>query len=128
MFRALGFLSLLAFVFAGQAIRLATHAPLPGPVIGLVLFATAFAVISRSKYRHHAVRLEPVAYSLISHMGLLFVPMGVGIVVEWQVIRAEWLPITAGLLGSTLAGLASAGWLTHRGMGFFSRSRYHGES
>ena len=116
MFSALGFLSLLACVFAGQVIRHATHAPLPGPVIGLVLFATAFARMSRSKYGRHAVRLEPVAYALISHMGLLFVPVGVGIIVEWQAIRAEWLPIAAGLFGSTLAGLASAGWLMHRGL------------
>jgi len=51
---------------------------------------------------------------LLSHMGLLFVPAGVGIITEASVFRREWFPILVAVIGSTLMGLAVTGWLMHR--------------
>jgi holin-like protein len=47
-------------------------------------------------------------------MGLLFVPAGVGIITEGDLLRREWLPIIVALVGSTLIGLVATGWLMHR--------------
>ena len=57
--------------------------------------------------------LGNTAETLIGHMGLLFVPAGVGIITELGVLRAEWLPITAGLIGSTVLSLAVTGLVMH---------------
>ncbi|MGY3595320.1 putative effector of murein hydrolase LrgA (UPF0299 family) [Bradyrhizobium sp. USDA 4341] len=46
-------------------------------------------------------------------MGLLFVPAGVGLIAETGVPRAEWLPIAAGLIGSTLLSFAVTGLVMH---------------
>jgi holin-like protein len=46
-------------------------------------------------------------------MGLLFVPAGVGVIVEFGVLRQNWLPILAGLLLSTILGLIVTGLVMH---------------
>ena len=51
---------------------------------------------------------------LIEHMGLLFVPAGVGIVAAGDLLRQEWLPIVVAVLVSTLLGLVVTGWVAHR--------------
>jgi LrgA family len=50
---------------------------------------------------------------LISHVGLLFVPAGVGVIAEAGLLREEWLPIVAGLIGSTILSLAVTGLVMH---------------
>jgi putative effector of murein hydrolase LrgA (UPF0299 family) len=57
--------------------------------------------------------LLTAANGLIANMGLLFVPAGVGIIAELGVLRSEWLAILAGLLVSTLLGLAVTGLVMH---------------
>jgi len=52
-------------------------------------------------------------------MGLLFVPAGVGIIATASLLRQEWLPIVAGLIGSTVLSLAVTGLVMH----WTSRSR-----
>lgn len=79
--------------------------PVPGPVLGmLLLFLTL--VLRRGPDRG----LEDVSGGLLAHLSLLFVPAGVGLMVHWERIAAEWLPILAALVLSTLITLAvSAG-------------------
>jgi holin-like protein len=52
----------------------------------------------------------------ISHMGLLFVPAGVGIIAEAGLLRQQWLSIVAALLGSSVLSIAVTGlamyWVT----------------
>ncbi len=106
---------------AGEVLRRLLHLPLPGPVIGMFILAVALIVRSRgsSVATENATQagpssLEKTATVLISNMGLLFVPAGVGIVAEAGVLRREWLPIVAGLLVSTVLGLIVTGVVMHR--------------
>jgi len=46
-------------------------------------------------------------------MGLLFVPAGVGIIAEAGLLRQQWLPIVAALLGSTVLSIAVTGLVMH---------------
>lgn len=62
------------------------------------------------------VRLEwvqGVAYFLLAHIGLFFVPPGVALMLHFELIQAELLPIAAATLVSTILVLAITGW-THQ--------------
>jgi holin-like protein len=102
---------------AGEVLRRLLHLPLPGPVIGM--FILAVAIVIRSRGSSAATQtgpssLEKTATVLISNMGLLFVPAGVGIVAELSVLRRAWLPIVTGVLVSTVLGLIVTGVVMHR--------------
>jgi holin-like protein len=101
---------LLGCQLVGETLRDVAHVPVPGPVIGMLLL-TAILIVrpqSRSDTAIDPVRsppLERVADALISRMGLLFVPAGVGVIAQASVLKTQWLPILGGMLGSTLLGL-----------------------
>ncbi len=113
----IGLFILLALVFvAGDALE-ALHLSLPGPVLGLALLAVIFLLVERfhtRSHRHLTLHVAPVSRLLVSCMGLLFVPAGVGIITEGDALRREWLPIVAAVVGSTLIGLVVTGWLMQR--------------
>jgi holin-like protein len=113
----IGLIILLALAFVGEDVRKAFHLALPGALIGLTLLAAGFLLFERfhaRSHRHLTLHLVPVSRLLISHMGLLFVPAGLGIITEGEPLRREWLPIVGALVGSTLIGLAATGWIMHR--------------
>lgn len=110
---------LLACDLAGEALRLATHAPVPGPVIGMLLLAAVLILrqppdAAATPDRSNA--LDRVSNALISHMGLLFVPAGVGVIAQLPLLRSEWLAILGGLLGSTVIGLLVTALVMHWGL------------
>jgi holin-like protein len=43
-------------------------------------------------------------------MALFFIPAGVGVMVYFDLIRREWLPITVATVLSTFAVMAVTGW------------------
>ena len=108
------FLLLLVCELIGELARAAFNLSVPGPVIGMLLLAAALG-LRKDKPNAPAIpgALGRMAESLISHMGLLFVPAGVGIITEVGLLRAEWLPIMAGLIGSTVLSLATTGLVMH---------------
>jgi len=113
----IGLVLLIALAMAGRNAGAALHLTLPGPVIGLALLATVVLLLERFhawSHQHFTLHLEPVSRLLVSHLGLLFVPAGVGIITEGDALRKEWLPLVAALAGSTLIGLVATGWFMHR--------------
>jgi holin-like protein len=108
------FLLLISCELAGEVVREAFNLPIPGSVIGMLLLA---AVLASRKDKPDAPAIPAVlgetAEALISHMGLLFVPAGVGVIAEAGLLREEWLPIMAGLIGSTILSLAVTGLVMH---------------
>ena len=108
----MGFFILIACQLLGEGLRTLLHLPVPGPVVGLFILAAALVLRRRSAPRARGeadVSLERTSNLLITHMGLLFVPAGVGVVTEATLIRGAWLPLTLALLGSTLATLLVTG-------------------
>lgn len=108
------FLVLIACELVGEVVRSAFELPIPGPVIGMFCLG---GILAFRKDRPGAPAipeaLGQTAEALISHMGLLFVPAGVGILAEAELLRKEWLPIAAGLIGSTVLSLAVTGLVMH---------------
>ncbi len=104
------FFTLLLFQLGGEAIHQLLHVPVPGPVLGMVLLAAWY--IARKRIPDQA--MERTADTLLSWLGLLFVPAGVGIVANLALLRAAWLPITVSLIVSTLLTLAVTAFLLDR--------------
>lgn len=108
------FLMLIACELVGEVVRSAFDLPVPGPVIGMFCLGGILA-LRKDTPGTPAIpeALGRTAEALISQMGLLFVPAGVGIVAEMGLVRREWLPIAAGLIGSTVLSLALTGLVMH---------------
>jgi holin-like protein len=104
---AMGFLGV--FLALGAWVADALALPVPGSVIGMVALAGALQLrVIRVRW------VRPAADLLLRHMGLLFVPPGVAVMVHTDLIRDEWLPILAGSAVSTLAVLVVVGWVQQR--------------
>jgi holin-like protein len=102
-------LVLLVCQLAGEVLRTVLHIPVPGPVLGMLLLAGSYAVRRRDpgKPMRHA------ADGLLRWLGLLFVPAGVGVVANLDLLRAAWLPVVVALFGSTLLTLLTTALLMH---------------
>jgi holin-like protein len=105
----LGFAILLGFNLIGVWLQMSFHIPLPGNVIGLVLFTGAlFAKLIKLEW------VESAASWLTGHMMLFFTPIVVGTMVFFPLIGSNWLSIGIGLVGSTLAVLLVTGFITSK--------------
>ncbi|MEC0231065.1 CidA/LrgA family protein [Paenibacillus alba] len=103
----LGFAILLAFHLLGTWLQWSLHIPLPGNVIGLILFTISlFAKWIKLSW------VESAAGWLTGHMMLFFTPFVVGTMVFFPLIASNWLSISVGIIGSSLAVLIVTGFLT----------------
>jgi holin-like protein len=97
---------LAACQLAGEAAVQALHLPIPGPVLGMAIL---FAGLVWN--RGVPEGLGKVADALLLNLQLLFVPAGVGVMVHFKLLAAEWLPLAAGLLVSTVMTIAVTAWV-----------------
>lgn len=93
---------LLSFQLAGLFIVTLFGLPVPGPVMGMVLFLIALITVDGL-----LEKTLPVVNVLLAHFALLFVPAGVGIIEHVDRLQAEWLPITASILGSSILAMVT---------------------
>lgn len=92
---------LLVFQLLGEVFSRALALPIPGPVIGMALLFTALA------WRGGPTsELRTTAQGLLQHLSLLFVPAGTGVMLHFQRLSDEWLPLVASLLVSTAVTIA----------------------
>jgi holin-like protein len=100
-----GFAILLLFNLLGAIGHTVAHVPIPGAVLGLVLFTLClFLGIVRLEW------VEEPASLLLKHMLLFFAPVIVGVIAFFPELRAQWLAITVSLVGSTIAVMLVTGW------------------
>lgn len=97
-------LCLLGCQLLGEALVQLTRAPVPGPVLGMLLLALWLGGVARGRIPE---ALGQTADVLLAHLSLLFVPAGVGVMLHLQRIAAEWLAIVAALVLSTLLAIAA---------------------
>jgi len=93
---------LLAFQLIGEAATFALALPVPGPVLGMTLLLAAVAL-----RRDLLARLRPTTSTLLTHLSLLFVPAGVGVMVHGARLAAEGLAIVVAIVASTVLALAA---------------------
>jgi len=95
--------------FAGEVAARGLGLPFPGPVIGLVLLLLLLALRGGP-----SEEMRTTSNGLLRHLSLLFVPAGVGVVTQLDVLGRNWLPVAASILVSTALGLAVTGWVMQR--------------
>ena len=100
-----GLLVILVCQLIGDLIVRATGLPVPGPVVGMLLFLVWLLV---RKPAEDAVEVR-AADGLIAYLPLFFVPAVIGIIAYVPQLLAEWLPITLGLFLSWLVALLVTG-------------------
>lgn len=77
---------ILIFSFIGEGLSPHIPLPIPGSVIGMfLLFIALETKIIQLK------KIEKVGNFLISNLGILFVPAGVGIMTKFGLIKKIWL-------------------------------------
>lgn len=104
----LGLVILLLAQMLGLAAEALLGLPVPGVVIGLVVLV----VLGLLRPTRAVVRAaEPAATPLLAHLQLLFVPPGVGIVLEMQALAQNALPIALAVGGSFVLTLVLSGSL-----------------
>jgi holin-like protein len=97
-----GLLVLLVCQLGGQFVVTMASAPVPGPVVGMVILFIVLRV-RRPGPRSAVVK---TADTLLGHLQLLFIPAGAGIISYLPLLARSWLPIVGGLVLGWLAALA----------------------
>ena len=95
-----GLLVLLLFHFLGELLVHYTGAPLPGPVAGMILLLGA--LLFRQAWLE---RVAPVADFLLRHLTLLFLPIALGIVLQWERYSEHGTALLAAVVAGTLLTL-----------------------
>ena len=88
---------------------------IPGPVLGMLLL---FVTLWFKKGNMAAV--DEAATGLLSHLSLLFVPAGVGLMVYFDRLADEWLPIVTALILGTVVTLVVSAWVMQLSSTWFS--------
>jgi len=96
-----GLVQILAFQGLGELASKFLLPFIPGPVIGLVLLLSFLAA-----RRTVPAGTRLVASALVQHLGLLFVPAAVGVVLFWPQLRSHALAVALALLVSVVLTIA----------------------
>lgn len=90
----------------GELIITLTHIPLPSSILGMLLLTLLLKL--------KVIRLEwvrSISDFLVTNIGFLFVPPGVAIMLYFDIIKAQFVPIVTASVVSTVLVLAVTGWV-----------------
>ena len=96
-----GLVEILLFQGAGELVSRFLVTRIPGPVVGLILLLAWLQV-----RRPVPPAVELVASTLVRHLGLLFVPAAVGVVMFWPQLESNALAVVSALLASVVLTIA----------------------
>lgn len=100
-----GLVAILTCQLAGEFLVELFALPLPGPVLGMLLFLIAL-LVRRPGPDSGLVRAGD---GLLVHLQMFFIPPAVGVVVHAALIGQHWLPIVVGMLASWAVTLLAIG-------------------
>ncbi len=98
-----GLVEILIFQGLGEIVSRFVVKFIPGPVIGLVLLLSWLQI-----RRQVPAQLELVASALTQHLGLLFVPAAVGVVMFWPHLKSSAVAVVAALVVSVVLTIAAS--------------------
>lgn len=97
---------LMLLQLIGEALAHLLSLPFPGPVVGMLLLVISLRVpLVRDP-------VQAAASYLLSHLSLLFVPVGVGVITHLDLLRSYGLKLMLVIALSTWAGMAVTVLLT----------------
>jgi len=91
---------ILGFQLLGEVIARSFGLVIPGPVLGMVIMLGFFMALPRV-----AAAMRSTAQGLLSHLSLLFVPAGVGVVGHVAALGTDGWAILAALVGSSVVAI-----------------------
>jgi holin-like protein len=102
------FIIIYLCLYAGNGVALLLPITLPGSIIGmLILFALLASQILPVRW------VKPGCHLIIRYMALLFVPIGVGVMQYWDLLRAQLGPVAISCTISTLVVFLVVSWSSH---------------
>lgn len=102
------FIVIYACLYAGNGIASLLPIVIPGSIIGmLILFVLLALQILPPDW------VLSGCYVLIRYMALLFVPIGVGVMQYFDLLRAQFGPVVVSCVVSTLVVLVVVSWSSH---------------
>lgn len=90
----------------GELVIYLTHIPLPSSILGMLVLTLLLKL--------KVIRLEwvrSISDFLVGNIGFFFVPPGVAIMLYFDIIKAQLLPIVVASVVSTVLVLAVTGWV-----------------
>ena len=96
-----GLVQIFIFQALGELLSKFALPFIPGPVIGLVLL-----LVFLSLHGHVPASIDLVGSSVLQHLGLLFIPASVGVVLYLPILKANAWAIATALVVSVLATIA----------------------
>ncbi|MBF9059461.1 CidA/LrgA family protein [Rhodobacterales bacterium HKCCSP123] len=94
---------LLTCQLIGEVAARGLGLPIPGPVLGLALLLAALTVRP-----FIAQTLRPTVHVILAHLSLMFVPAGVGVIGNLDVLSEDWAALLVILVASTLLAMLAA--------------------
>ena len=102
------FVLIYACLYAGMFVSSLLPIAIPGSIIGmLIMFVLLALQILPAKW------VNPGCFILIRYMALLFVPIGVGVMQYYDLLRAQFGPIVVSCAVSTIIVFLVVSWSTH---------------
>lgn len=99
------FILIYACLYVGIFVATLLPIAIPGSIIGMLVMFTLLALqILPPQW------VKPSSHLLMRYMALLFVPIGVGVMQYYDVLKAQFGPIVISCLVSTLAVMLVVGW------------------
>ena len=95
-----GLALLLLMQSAGEALSHFLQLPVPGPVVGMVLLLLAL------RWAPVQQAIAPAAGFLLTHLSLLFVPVGVGVMTHLALLGTHGLRLVVVIVLPTWIGMA----------------------
>jgi len=96
-----GLVQLFIFQALGELLSKFALPFIPGPVLGLVLLLAYLSLRG-----HLPASIDLVGSSVLQHLGLLFIPASVGVVLYLPILQAHSWAIAATLIVSVVATIA----------------------
>jgi len=96
-----GLVQLFIFQALGELVSKFALPFIPGPVLGLVLLLAFFSARGQVP-----TAIDEVGSSILQHLGLLFIPASVGVVLYLPLLQAHAWAISAALIISGVATVA----------------------
>ncbi|GBO87928.1 MULTISPECIES: CidA/LrgA family protein [Marinobacter] len=111
-----GITLLLVYQLVGEITVRLLGLPIPGPVLGMVMLFITLMIRGKAPES-----VDQASTALLSHLSLLFVPAGVGMMAHFSRIADEWVPITLALLLSTVITMVATALIMQVTTRWFAR-------
>lgn len=99
------FCVIVAICFIGEFLNKLFGIPIPGNVLGMVLFLILLIT--------GIVKLEMVdkiAKFLLDHLAFFFIPAGVNLLTNLDMLRGQWITIMSVIVLTTISVMVVTGW------------------